>query len=58
METIEVKSEKVLYTETHIESKYTYDTNDVTSDANGRYVITPKQTQYRIRTERQVRKET
>ena len=55
MESIEVKSGNVQYTEKHIESKYVYNTSDVSRDANGRYIVVPRETQYRIRTERQVR---
>ena len=41
-----VSSPNVEYTEDTIKSKYTYRTTDVIQDANGNYVVSPKETLY------------
>eukprot|EP00747_Dinoflagellata_sp_TGD_P092961 gnl/TRDRNA2_/TRDRNA2_165592_c0_seq1.p1 gnl/TRDRNA2_/TRDRNA2_165592_c0~~gnl/TRDRNA2_/TRDRNA2_165592_c0_seq1.p1 ORF type:complete len:538 (+),score=123.62 gnl/TRDRNA2_/TRDRNA2_165592_c0_seq1:103-1716(+) len=56
MAQIKVKSPNVSYTEETIESKFVYDSNDVGVDADGSIVVTPKQTEFRFRTDRRVPK--
>ncbi|RFU33350.1 hypothetical protein B7463_g2996, partial [Scytalidium lignicola] len=51
-----VNSPNVTYTETQIQSKYTYRTTSVEQNAEGKYVATPKETLYDFKVERQVPK--
>ncbi|CAK7223487.1 Myo-inositol-1-phosphate synthase [Sporothrix curviconia] len=51
-----VSSPNVVYTDSTIESKYTYRTTSVTAGADGRYTATPKETLYDFKTERAVPK--
>ncbi|CAK7243505.1 MAG: Myo-inositol-1-phosphate synthase [Sporothrix thermara] len=51
-----VTSPNVVYTDSTIESKYTYRTTSVTAGADGRYTATPKETLYDFKTERAVPK--
>ncbi|CAK7263065.1 Myo-inositol-1-phosphate synthase [Sporothrix epigloea] len=51
-----VTSPNVLYTDSTIESKYTYRTTSVTTGADGRFTATPKETLYDFKTERVVPK--
>ncbi|KAH6690646.1 myo-inositol-1-phosphate synthase [Plectosphaerella plurivora] len=49
-----VDSPNVNYTDTEIRSKYTYRTTEVTKNADGKYVATPRETLYEFKTERKV----
>jgi myo-inositol-1-phosphate synthase len=49
-----VDSPNVTYTDTEIRSKYTYRTTEVTKNADGKYVATPRETLYEFKTERKV----
>lgn len=51
-----VTSPNVTYTDSTIESKYTYRTTSVTAGADGRFTATPKETLYDFKTERAVPK--
>ncbi|CAK7202764.1 Myo-inositol-1-phosphate synthase [Sporothrix eucalyptigena] len=51
-----VTSPNVVYTDSTIESKYTYRTTSVTAGADGRYTAVPKETLYDFKTERAVPK--
>ncbi|KIH86707.1 myo-inositol-1-phosphate synthase [Sporothrix brasiliensis 5110] len=51
-----VSSPNVTYTDSTIESKYTYRTTSVTTGADGRFTATPKETLYDFKTERAVPK--
>ena len=50
MAQVEVCSPKVSYTPNYIDSTYTYDSTQVTSEA-GKIIATPKETVYRFRLE-------
>ena len=54
MAKVRVNSEKVKYTETHIEAQYDYETTRVEVDTDGSYVATPQTTQYTFQTQRKV----
>nr|KAG5686075.1 hypothetical protein BaRGS_030690 [Batillaria attramentaria] len=56
MTQVRVNSEKVRYTEEHIEADYDYQTTRVDVDDSGRYVATPQTTRYTFRTQRKVPK--
>lgn len=49
--TIKVNSPNVTYTQDTINSKYTYNTEVVTTNENGHFVITPKSEEYQFKTE-------
>jgi myo-inositol-1-phosphate synthase len=51
-----VNSPNVVYTDSTINSKYTYRTTSVTQTAEGKYVATPKETIYDFKVERHVPK--
>ncbi|CAK7272639.1 Myo-inositol-1-phosphate synthase [Sporothrix epigloea] len=51
-----VTSPNVMYTDSTIESKYTYRTTSVTTGPDGRFTATPKETLYDFKTERSVPK--
>ena len=51
-----VNSPDVVYTDNEIKTKYTYRTTDVSSDSDGKYVATPKETVYDFKVERKVGK--
>lgn len=51
-----VNSPNVVYTDSTIESKYTYRTTSVTAGPDGRFTATPKETLYDFKTERAVPK--
>jgi myo-inositol-1-phosphate synthase len=51
-----VNSPNVVYTDSQINSKYTYRTTSVTQTAEGKYVATPKETVYDFKVERHVPK--
>jgi len=50
----EVESPNTVYTDSHIESRYTYETTTVETDASGRMIVKPKRTEYTFRVERKV----
>lgn len=52
---IQVNSPNVRYTDSHIESRYTYQTTEVSCEA-GKIIATPKETVYTFRTERRAPK--
>lgn len=54
MAAVRVNSEKVRYTEEHIEAQYDYQTTRVDVDQGGSYVATPQTTRYTFRTQRKV----
>nr|KAG5686074.1 hypothetical protein BaRGS_030689 [Batillaria attramentaria] len=56
MDSVRVNSEKVRYTDVHIEADYDYQTTRVDIDHSGRYVATPQTTRYTFRTQRKVPK--
>ncbi|KAF2011550.1 inositol-3-phosphate synthase [Aaosphaeria arxii CBS 175.79] len=51
-----VNSPNVKYSDSTIETKYTYRTTEVTKNANGKYVAAPKETLYDFKLERKVPK--
>ncbi|KAI0134445.1 hypothetical protein BJ170DRAFT_574656 [Xylariales sp. AK1849] len=51
-----VESPNVNYTDSEIQSKYTYRTTSVAKNANGKYVATPKETIYDFKVDRKVPK--
>ena len=50
----EVESPNTVYTESHIESRYTYETTSVETNASGRMIVKPQRTEYTFRVERKV----
>lgn len=52
----QVHSPNVVYTDSEIQSKYTYRTTSVKKTDNGKYVATPKETVYDFKVDRQVPK--
>ncbi|KAH6652831.1 myo-inositol-1-phosphate synthase [Truncatella angustata] len=52
----QVESPNVVYTDSEIQSKYTYRTTSVAKNASGKYVATPKETIYDFKVERKVPK--
>ncbi|KAI9759797.1 MAG: Inositol-3-phosphate synthase 1 [Chaenotheca gracillima] len=53
---ITVQSPNVTYTDDEINSKYSYHTTDVSKDAEGNFVATPKETVYDFKVDRKVGK--
>lgn len=51
-----VNSPNVTYTDSEIQSKYRYRTTEVSQDANGSYVATPKEVLYNFKVDRKVGK--
>ncbi|KKK19082.1 hypothetical protein P175DRAFT_0259884 [Aspergillus ochraceoroseus IBT 24754] len=51
-----VNSPNVVYTDAEIKSTYTYHTTDVTRSADGKFVATPKATNYQFKVDRKVGK--
>lgn len=51
-----VDSPNVVYTDTHISSKYIYHTTAVSKNIDGKYVATPKETIYDFKVERKIGK--
>lgn len=49
-----VSSPDVVYTDEHIKSKYAYKTTSVTKSSDGKYVATPKETNYDFQVDRKV----
>ncbi|KAI1424131.1 myo-inositol-phosphate synthase [Xylaria sp. FL1777] len=54
--TFVVDSPNVTYTDSEIQSKYTYRTTSVSRGADGKYVATPKETQYDFKVDRKTPK--
>ncbi|KAF3008171.1 hypothetical protein G7054_g753 [Neopestalotiopsis clavispora] len=50
----QVESPNVVYTDSEIRSKYTYRTTSVKKNDNGKYVATPKETNYDFKVDRKV----
>lgn len=51
-----VDSPDVIYTDSHIETKYVYRTTAVSKGSDGKYVATPKETNYKFKVDRKVPK--
>jgi len=51
-----VNSPNVVYTDSEINTKYTYRTTAVTKDESGKYIATPKETLYDFKVDRKVPK--